>query len=88
MDGKERVEIKFFFASELKAMKPHPEFRGEINRNSIALQLRHNYIPDPFSIYKDIYKLLPGHLLELKENDLKKGIFKNYKLLVFNKMCN
>ena len=69
-EGRNKV---FLFASELKAMKPHPEFRGEINRNSIALQLRHNYIPDPYSIYKDIYKLLPGHYLELKENDLKKG---------------
>ena len=84
-EGRNKV---FLFASELKAMKPHPEFRGEINRNSIALQLRHNYIPDPYSIYKDIYKLLPGHLLELKENDLKRNSSKNYKLLVFNKMCN
>ena len=64
----------FLFGSELKALKPHPEFRGEINRNAIALQLRHNYIPDPYSIYKDIYKLLPGHYLKLKENDLKKGL--------------
>ena len=60
------VNQVFLFASELKALKPHPEFRGEINRNAIALQLRHNYIPDPYSIYKDIYKLLPGHYLQVK----------------------
>ena len=67
------VNKVFLFGSELKALKPHPEFRSEINRNAIALQLRHNYIPDPYSIYKDIHKLLPGHYLQLKESDLKKG---------------
>ncbi len=71
----------FLFGSELKALKQHPEFKGEINRNAIALQLRHNYIPDPYSIYKDIHKLLPGHYLQLKLRDLKKGLMpklKNY----------
>ncbi len=68
------VNKVFLFGSELKALKTHPEFRGEINRDAIALQLRHNYIPDPYSIYKNIYKLLPGHYLQLKESDLKKGL--------------
>ena len=69
----EGVNKVFIFGSELKSLKQHPEFRGEISRDSIALQLRHNYIPDPYSIYKNIYKLLPGHYLQLKEKDLKKG---------------
>lgn len=53
------------FASELKALKVHPSFRGEIDRNSIALMMRHNYIPAPYSIYQGINKLLPGHYLSL-----------------------
>ncbi len=69
----------FLFGSELKALKAHPQFEGEINRDAIALQLRHNYIPDPYSIYKDIYKLLPGHYLQLKEDHLKKDIPLNLK---------
>tara|TARA_Y100000816_G_C26108192_1_gene589870 strand:- start:8556 stop:10448 length:1893 start_codon:yes stop_codon:yes gene_type:complete len=63
----------FLFSSELKALKVHPEFHGEINREAIALQLRHNCIPAPYSIYKNIYKLLPGNYLKLTYNDLKKG---------------
>ncbi len=64
----------FLFGSELKALKAHPEFNRKINRDAITLQFRHNYIPDPYSIYKDIYKLQPGHYLKLSEKDLTKGI--------------
>lgn len=70
----------FIFGSELKALKNHPEFSGQINRRAIAFQLRHNYIPDPYSIYKDIYKLLPGHYLKLTENDLIKNRLPNTKI--------
>jgi asparagine synthase (glutamine-hydrolysing) len=66
-DGINKV---FLFGSELKALKAHPEFKSEINRDAITLQLRHNYIPAPYSIYKGIFKLLPGHYLVLSENDL------------------
>jgi asparagine synthase (glutamine-hydrolysing) len=53
----------FLFGSELKALKAHPAFQGEIDRGALALMLRHNYIPAPYSIYKDIRKLLPGTYL-------------------------
>ena len=69
----------FLFGSELKALKAHPEFSPKINRNAIALQLRHNYIPAPHSIYKDIYKLQPGHYLILKESDLKRNLLPDSK---------
>jgi asparagine synthase (glutamine-hydrolysing) len=69
----------FLFGSELKALKVHPGFNGDINRDAIALQLRHNCIPAPYSIYKNINKLLPAHYLQLKENDLKEGILPNSK---------
>ncbi|MBF0539719.1 MAG: hypothetical protein HQL03_15870 [Nitrospirae bacterium] len=43
----------FLFASELKALKQHPAWDDEIDRDAICLYLRHNYIPAPYSIYKD-----------------------------------
>jgi len=55
----------FLFGSELKALKKHPAFQGEIDRNSLALQLKYNYIPTPYSIYKDIKKLIPGTILKV-----------------------
>ncbi|MDC0940521.1 asparagine synthase (glutamine-hydrolyzing) [Candidatus Pelagibacter sp.] len=64
----------FMFSSELKALKAHPIFEGEIDKNVINLQLRHSCIPAPYSIYKNIYKLLPGNYLTIKDIDLKKGL--------------
>ncbi len=63
----------FLFGSELKALKEHPAFEGEIDRNSIMLQLRRNCIPAPYSIYKGIKKLIPGTFLKLSLED------KNFK---------
>jgi asparagine synthase (glutamine-hydrolysing) len=54
------------FGSELKALKVHPAFAGEIDRTAIALQMRHNYVPAPYSIYQGIRKLPAGTLLRLQ----------------------
>ena len=60
--GKDAV---FLFGSELKALKVHPAFKAEVNRDALALLMRHNYIPAPYSIWQGINKLLPGCLLTL-----------------------
>ena len=60
------VNKTFLFASELKALKCHPAWVGEINQNAIASYLRHNYVPAPLSIYKNIYKLHAGNYLRVK----------------------
>lgn len=58
------------FGSELKALKTHPSFRGQINRDSISLLMRFNYIPAPHCIYKDIQKLKPGTIVSFSETEL------------------
>lgn len=55
----------FLFGSELKALRAHPHWQGQIDRAAIALLLRHNYIPSPYCIYQGIYKLPPGTCLTL-----------------------
>jgi len=59
----------FLFGSELKALKVHSAFRARIDRNALALMMRHNTIPAPYSIYEGIYKLLPGSLLTVSSQD-------------------
>lgn len=55
----------FLFGSELKALKAHPAFAAEINRDALCLLMRFNYIPAPHSIYRGIHKLQPGCLLSI-----------------------
>jgi asparagine synthase (glutamine-hydrolysing) len=51
------------FGSELKALKAHPSFQPEIDRNALTAFLRYNHVPAPYSIYQNVYKLLPGTIL-------------------------
>ncbi len=60
----------FLFGSELKALRVHPDWNGEIDRDAIGMFLRHNYVPAPHSIYRGIFKLSPGTFLTLTNSDL------------------
>lgn len=53
------------FGSELKALKAHPSFNSAVNRSSLALLLRHNYVPAPHTIYQDIEKLPAGQYVQI-----------------------
>jgi asparagine synthase (glutamine-hydrolysing) len=60
-----RVGNAFVFASELKAIQQYPEFQAEIDRDALALYMRHNYVPSPHCIYTGLRKLQPGCMLTL-----------------------
>jgi len=55
------------FGSELKALKTHPAFKADIDRNALALLLGYNYIPAPYCIYQGIEKLRAGHFVQIKQ---------------------
>ncbi|MEO6133553.1 MAG: asparagine synthase (glutamine-hydrolyzing) [Ginsengibacter sp.] len=58
----------FIFGSELKALVKHPSFRKEINLDAAAAFMQYGYVPTPHCIFKDTYKLKPGHYLEFDIN--------------------
>ena len=64
------INSAFVFASELKSIRSFPGFKNEINRDVLSLYFRHNYIPAPYSIYKDIYKLTPASILTMDVDTL------------------
>jgi asparagine synthase (glutamine-hydrolysing) len=61
------------FGSELKALKKHPSFSAEIDRDAVTLLLRHGYIAAPYSIYKSIRKLSAGTYLKFAVNERQNG---------------
>ena len=66
----------FLFGSELKSIKQHPSFDNQINRDALPLYFRFNYIPAPYTIYKDIFKLKPGTFIRISIEDMKTQVIK------------
>ena len=56
------------FGSELKALRAHPGFKPEVDRESLTLYLRYGYVPAPHSIFQGVKKLTPGVILTFDEN--------------------
>ena len=53
------------FGSELKALRAFRHWVPSIDRDALADYFQFGYINAPRSIYRQVYKLLPGHFLEL-----------------------
>lgn len=64
--------LGFAFASELKSFFSIPEIKREIRDDAIFDFFAYQYIPDPKTIFKNIYKLEPGHWLSISENKFHK----------------
>ena len=73
----------FAFASELKSLLKLTQLPQQINRQAISQFLRLGYIPAPGSIYKNIYKVLPGNFIKLSKNKLEEhGYWKLYEKIL------
>ena len=64
----------FLFASELKALTPHPAFQGEIDRGALRAYMRLNYVPAPFTIYRTARKLPPATVLTVAVDPVSRSI--------------
>ena len=54
------------FGSELSALRNHPDFVPDVDRDVLALYLRYNSIPAPHTIYARTRKVLPGTILRFR----------------------
>lgn len=70
----------FAFASEIRAFKALPWINFEIDKESLSSYVRLNYIPAPHSIFKKIFKILPGNFIEVDNTkQIKKTSFWSLK---------
>lgn len=61
------------FGSELKALLAHPQFQPRVDSGSLALFLRHDYVPAPWSMLQDVFKVLPGTVISFTPADVARG---------------
>ncbi|MDP1907777.1 MAG: asparagine synthetase B, partial [Hyphomicrobium sp.] len=59
----------FIFASELKAIRAHPDFDPTIDRRALHAFAARTNVPAPLSIYRRLFKLEPGCILTLTNLD-------------------
>lgn len=64
-------EEAFYFASEIKALKQF-EFKTELDKLSLRTYFQINYIPPPFTIFKNVFKLEPGYYLKISNKQFEK----------------
>ena len=57
---------RILFASQLKAFRPAPHWKPTIDEDAVVGYLRHAYIAQPRTIYREAEKLAPGHILTLR----------------------
>ena len=64
----------FAFGSELKALCALPGFERDVDRSAVTEYLRGNCIPAPRTIWRNVRKLLPGHLVTYRARSVDGGI--------------
>ena len=55
-----------YFSSDIAAFKASKAFNNPISQNALKLYTEFNYVPAPYSIFENIYKLLPGTFMQFK----------------------
>jgi asparagine synthase (glutamine-hydrolysing) len=60
----------FLFASEIKALLQWPEVPREIDPVALRQYLQLRYVPGPRTMFRDIFKLQPGHTLTLSRGKI------------------
>jgi asparagine synthase (glutamine-hydrolysing) len=63
-----RFGTTFMFASELKAFRAHPDFESDIDRDALAAYFKYAYVPAPYTIYKNVEKVMPGTIVAISSD--------------------
>jgi asparagine synthase (glutamine-hydrolysing) len=84
-------KVDFLFSSEIKSFHEYPEFVKKLNHKVLPFYFQFGYIPAPYSIFENCFKLKAGHYLQFnlqsKGYDVVKywDVDEFYKMPKFNK---
>jgi asparagine synthase (glutamine-hydrolysing) len=62
----------FIFGSEIKCILEDESVEKRLNREALDLFLSYMYVPAPYCMFENIYKLEPGHFLTVNSKGVKK----------------
>lgn len=84
-----QVGDTFLFGSELKALRAYPGLDTHIDPAALAAFLRFAYVPTPASIFRNVQKLRPGHILTIPiEGDPRAESYWNLESIARNGQAN
>ncbi len=55
----------FLFGSQIKALQAFSGWQGDVDRSALLGYMRLAYVPGPASIFSNVKKLQPGHMIEI-----------------------
>ncbi len=61
----------FVFASEIKSLLQHPGVPREVDPQALDLYLALRYVPGPRTMFRNIFKLQPGHWMSVDESGIR-----------------
>ena len=73
---------ELIFGSEIKAILQNKNVEKEIDLKALHDYLTFNYVPSPKTIFKNIYKLPPAHILSFNNGNIKTKAYWDYKFQI------
>lgn len=77
-----RTKNSFVFASELTSLAAHPAVPKTISRRALRKYFAYGYIPSPWSIYENVFKLPAGSSLSVDLRSLECTVEKYWDLVL------
>lgn len=65
------IESQLLFASEIKALLQHPDCPREVDVESLAELFTFRYVPSPKTLFKGVFKLPAGHMMQVTVNSMR-----------------
>ena len=73
-----QIDKKIFFSSEIKALKKIINL--EVDKKNLEINFRCGFLPQPLTLYKNLFSVKPGCLLEVRKNKITEQQWYNLEL--------